>query len=689
MATPVLSLPANFTIIDAANEINRLRGQGFSDAAITGAVNRQFGQQSQGDLDLLFQRANEASVGTLGSTWTQPAPTMAAPANLTETLFSQMTPAEINTYSMLRESGVNEMIPLTTIGGTSYFQNSDGSIVAIEPTGPVGAEQTIFTSGGDVIEQAELPNYGARNPITDAAVAATAGLFLGPAVVGLSAPAAAAIAAGAPRLNETGNLTEAAKAAALAGLTAYGAQSLFGGGNIPPSTAIDDFIAADVAQLVAQGIPEEQIADILIRSGVPASTTASVLDKTFGTSAPGSARGLETPPTPAPTVPVSTGGGGTNIVNVLGSTLLPGNTLLTPGTGALLGAGLGSTLATTPGGATATTEPVKVIGTKDTGTTLGSLAGLGGGLGTVLTPITTTTSSTTPVTVEGTRIPETVIPSLIPSGVAGVVGSTIPREVVPVEVPRDIETCPSPEMLISLAKGEKKQAGDLKVGDIVRTQHENTLEWGDHPVVYKEIIPASKRLKVIFDSTEFIGSLDHKFFVAVDKWVKLKDLKIGDIVSGKVVKDIQEHEDGPVVYITVQNAHTYICQDLLSHNKTPSRPDVVGGVVGTLTPTTTQPTTKPTPDKPTDNTLNLSTLLQLLTLLGGSGLFSQGGGSTPNIGGLVRGLPPSDTLIGSTTPQFGPDYYAAVQQYYNAYMPETPRNVAGPLQQWYENKFGA
>jgi len=46
-------------------------------------------------------------------------------------------------------------------------------------------------------------------------------------------------------------------------------------------------------------------------------------------------------------------------------------------------------------------------------------------------------------------------------------------------------------------------------------------------------------------------------------------------------------------------------------------------------------------------------------------------------------------MLGSTTPQFGPDYYAAVQRYYNAYMPETPRNVATPLQQWYENKFGA
>jgi hypothetical protein len=34
------------------------------------------------------------------------------------------------------------------------------------------------------------------------------------------------------------------------------------------------------------------------------------------------------------------------------------------------------------------------------------------------------------------------------------------------------------------------------------------------------------------------------------------------------------------------------------------------------------------------------------------------------------------------------DYYKAIQQYYNTYMPAAPRDVATPLQQWYEGKFG-
>lgn len=152
---------------------------------------------------------------------------------------------------------------------------------------------------------------------------------------------------------------------------------------------------------------------------------------------------------------------------------------------------------------------------------------------------------------------------------------------------------------------------------------------------------------------------------------------------------------------------------------TPEAPSVIGSVVGSMIPTTvSQPTQQvtveskpvvedeftplltpppvlppkfevPIPEvkvaEPTKPLVSTNDLLKLLTLLGtgtaGTGMM--GGGT--NIGSI----PPSDTMLGSTTPQFGPDYYAAVQQYYNAYMPETPRNVAGPLQQWYENKYGA
>lgn len=97
----------------------------------------------------------------------------------------------------------------------------------------------------------------------------------------------------------------------------------------------------------------------------------------------------------------------------------------------------------------------------------------------------------------------------------------------------------------------------------------------------------------------------------------------------------------------------------------------------------------PTPGAPAPNNslFNPNDILKLLTTIGGLGLGAAAGGSG---GGINMGTPPpSDPRLGTTTPQYGDDYYAAVQRYYNAYMPETPRNVAGPLQQWYENKYGA
>ena len=42
---------------------------------------------------------------------------------------------------------------------------------------------------------------------------------------------------------------------------------------------------------------------------------------------------------------------------------------------------------------------------------------------------------------------------------------------------------------------------------------------------------------------------------------------VGDVVSDKKLTAIEKVEDGDVVHITVKDAHTYICEGLLSHNK--------------------------------------------------------------------------------------------------------------------------
>lgn len=63
----------------------------------------------------------------------------------------------------------------------------------------------------------------------------------------------------------------------------------------------------------------------------------------------------------------------------------------------------------------------------------------------------------------------------------------------------------------------------------------------------------------------------------------------------------------------------------------------------------------------------------------GSAVSNMGGGG----GGGVGGLPTQGVPIGNQ------DYYNAIQQYYNAYMPAAPRDVATPLQNWYNSKYGA
>jgi len=136
-------------------------------------------------------------------------------------------------------------------------------------------------------------------------------------------------------------------------------------------------------------------------------------------------------------------------------------------------------------------------------------------------------------------------------------------------------TCPAPEMRILLASGELKAAGELQVGDVVRTQHEHTLEWGDYPVTHVSVVPNAARFKFKFDDVDFVCSLDHKFFKAADKWVDAKDVRVGNMISGQTIRGIEQAKVGDVIRITIDDAHTYICEGLLSHNKSPKRPSTL------------------------------------------------------------------------------------------------------------------
>ena len=170
--------------------------------------------------------------------------------------------------------------------------------------------------------------------------------------------------------------------------------------------------------------------------------------------------------------------------------------------------------------------------------------------------------------------------------------------------PRDIvrrppiSSCPDPNMTILMADGSYKKAGQLVVGDLVKTYHEKDLEkaskkslvlasggaekysqireqlensyskvtLGEYKVEFVNIVKNVEKIKLTFEGSEIICSLSHKFYVN-DSWKEAKDMFIGDEVSGKELLSIEKVENGDVVLITIEDAHTYICEGLLSHNK--------------------------------------------------------------------------------------------------------------------------
>ena len=66
-------------------------------------------------------------------------------------------------------------------------------------------------------------------------------------------------------------------------------------------------------------------------------------------------------------------------------------------------------------------------------------------------------------------------------------------------------------------------------------------------------------------------------------------------------------------------------------------------------------------------------------LLGtGAAAGAIGGGNNMPLQAPTQGMPTNT-----------PEYYQQLQQYYNSYLPQTPRDVVTPLQQWYNSSYGA
>jgi len=133
--------------------------------------------------------------------------------------------------------------------------------------------------------------------------------------------------------------------------------------------------------------------------------------------------------------------------------------------------------------------------------------------------------------------------------------------------------CPTPDMTILMSDGSTKPAGELQVGDLVDTLHEDTLVRGNHKVTYVGIKQAPI-LELDFSGNKIKCSTSHKFY-SNNEWVTSSNLVVGQKVSlldGEVeLTNSTQLGEGDVVKITVEDAHTYICEGFLSHNKTPDR----------------------------------------------------------------------------------------------------------------------
>ena len=129
--------------------------------------------------------------------------------------------------------------------------------------------------------------------------------------------------------------------------------------------------------------------------------------------------------------------------------------------------------------------------------------------------------------------------------------------------------CPAPWVNILMADGGLVKAGEIKPGMQVYTRHETTNEWGVYPVTAMEMGEDERWEVALEDGRTFVGTFNHRVHTN-DDWTEIRNLKAGDKLVQPdgfgIVKSSQQLDHGPIVKITVGDAHTYISEGFLSHN---------------------------------------------------------------------------------------------------------------------------
>jgi hypothetical protein len=118
----------------------------------------------------------------------------------------------------------------------------------------------------------------------------------------------------------------------------------------------------------------------------------------------------------------------------------------------------------------------------------------------------------------------------------------------------------------------------LKVGDLVLSQHPETGELAYKPVLRTTVRPEGNLVRVIAHGQTIETSGGHLFWVAGEGWIKARKLQSGQElhgVSGSVrVSTVEEGSKAKTYNVEVADFHTYfVGQDkILSHDNTVKEP---------------------------------------------------------------------------------------------------------------------
>lgn len=132
--------------------------------------------------------------------------------------------------------------------------------------------------------------------------------------------------------------------------------------------------------------------------------------------------------------------------------------------------------------------------------------------------------------------------------------------------------CPAPDTLITLDSGRRVPAGELVAGDFVWAQPEHGGPFGSFQVEHVELLEVSDRVAVILeDARRIVCSPGHRFLTPFG-FQEAVTLARGEVLLGPEpgrVRHLEAAERGPVVRITVREAHTYVNEGVLVHNTKP------------------------------------------------------------------------------------------------------------------------